>query len=241
MGMPIIVEIIDDFVNNDAFDKVFSYFQYIDGKFSTYKKTSDITKINDGKINKNDYSQDIKTIFLLAEKTKRETEGYFDISQNGKIDPSGIVKGLAIFNAAKILKKKGFRNFYIDAGGDIQTSGINKHGKHWKIGIKNPFNKQAIIKVIYVNGEGVATSGTYERGRHIYNPKLKNHKIDEIVSLSVVGPNIYEADRFATAAFAMSKKGIEFIEGLSGFEGYLIDENGKATMTSGFEKYTKES
>ena len=62
----------------------------------------------------------------------------------------------------------------------------------------------------------------------------------EILSLTVVGPNIYEADRFATAAFAMQREGINFIENLNGFEGYSIDKNGTATMTSNFEKYTRE-
>ena len=43
-----------------------------------------------------------------------------------------------------------------------------------------------------------------------------------------------EADRFATAAFAMGKDGILFIENLPGFEGYAIDAKGIATMASGF-------
>jgi len=34
---------------------------------------------------------------------------------------------------------------------------------------------------------------------------------DEIVRDTVIGPNIYEADRFATAAFAMGERH-EFIE-----------------------------
>ncbi len=55
-----------------------------------------------------------------------------------------------------------------------------------------------------------------------------------MVSLTVIGPNVYEADRFATAAFAMGKNGIAFIEQLQGFEGYQIDGAGIATMTSGF-------
>ena len=64
-------------------------------------------------------------------------------------------------------------------------------------------------------------------------------KLEEIVSISVIGQNIYEADRFATAAFAMQKEGINFIERLDGLEAYMIDNKGIATMTSGFEKYTK--
>jgi thiamine biosynthesis lipoprotein len=83
----------------------------------------------------------------------------------------------------------------------------------------------------------VATSGTYARGRHIYNPKAAEPLTDEIVSLTVVGPDIYEADRFATAAFAMGAAGIQFIEQLDGFEGYQIDRQGQATLTTGFKDY----
>ena len=87
----------------------------------------------------------------------------------------------------------------------------------------------------------MATSGTYIRGQHIYNPHNRVQTFDDIVSLTVIGPNIYEADRFATAAFAMGKSGIDFIESLPGFEGYIIDSNGIATMTSGFENYVKDN
>ena len=58
--------------------------------------------------------------------------------------------------------------------------------------------------------------------------------------MTVIGPNVYEADRFATPAFAMGKKGIDFVENLPGLEGYMVDKDGIATMTSGFEKYTTE-
>ena len=85
---------------------------------------------------------------------------------------------------------------------------------------------------------GMATSGTYIRGQHIYNP-LDDKEITEIVSLTVIGPNVYEADRFATAAFAMGKEGINFIERTAELEGYIIHKDGIATLTSGFEKYVK--
>ena len=89
------------------------------------------------------------------------------------------------------------------------------------------------------SGKGIATSGSYLRGQHIYNPHLPEKKLTEIVSFTVIGENILEADRFATAAFAMGKEGINFIEQLPHFEGYAIDSNGMATFTSNFELYTK--
>ncbi len=240
MGMPITVEVVDNTATEKSIEKAFTYFQYIDNIFSTYKKESEISAINKGSLKKNQYSDDMKTIFSLAEETKISTDGYFNIRTiNGTYDPSGIVKGWAIHNVAKLLKDEGYENFYVDAGGDIESYGKNSKGEDWSVGIQNPFNKKEIIKIIYPRGKGVATSGIYIRGEHIYNPKENNAPITEIVSLTAIGPNVYEADRFATAAFAMGKKGIKFIEQLDGIEGYMINKEGIATMTSGFEFYTK--
>jgi thiamine biosynthesis lipoprotein len=148
------------------------------------------------------------------------------------------VKGWAIWNAAQILMKEGFSDFYVDAGGDIQPYGTNAKGKPWAIGIKNPWNERENIKIMYIkNNEGVATSGTYIRGEHIYDPHTGG-AANAIASLTVIGPNVYEADRFATAAFAMGKEAIRFIESLPELEGYMIDNDKTATMTTGFEKYT---
>jgi thiamine biosynthesis lipoprotein len=242
MGMTIVVEIVDRKVTEAAFDKVFSYFIYVDETFSTYKETSEITKINKGLIKDTDYSPDMQEVFKLSEETKKSTDGYFDIrTPKGKYDPSGLVKGWAIYNASNILLKDGFNNFFIDAGGDIQAYGENDQGKPWSVGIRSPFNpEKEIVKVISIQNKGVATSGTYARGGHIYDPHTSRQALGDILSLTVIGPNIYEADRFATAAFAMGNKGISFIEKLDGFEGYSIDGAGIATMTSNFDTYVKK-
>ena len=183
----------------------------------------------------------MRTVFALAEATKHATHGYFDIARNGHYDPSGLVKGWAIYNAAELLRKRGFHNFYVDAGGDIQAAGWNAQGQNWRVGIQNPFNMHEIIKVLSITDRGVATSGTYIRGQHIYNPRSAEPLSTSVVSLTVIGPNVYEADRFATAAFAMGEDGIAFIEALEGFQGYQIDNAGLATFTSGFERYRLQS
>ncbi len=238
MGMPITVEVL----NAESFailNKVFAYFTYIDNKFSTYKEDSEISRLNRGEISPDGATSDMRTILRLSEHTKKETGGYFDISFRGKLDPAGLVKGWAILQAAMILDEAGVENYYIEAGGDIQVKGKNAAGENWRIGIRNPFKLRQIVKVLSVSDLGIATSGTYERGRHIYNPKTSRMAEDDIVSLSVVGPNIYEADRFATAAFAMGRQGIYFLEKQPNLEGYMIDKKGIATMTSGFGRYVK--
>ncbi len=236
MGMPVSVEVIDPTVTADVFAKVYTYFEYVDEKFSTYKDTSEISSINRGEISLNHASADMRTIFALAEQTREATNGYFDILHNGLFDPSGIVKGWAIYHAAELLHRKKFRNFYVDAGGDVEAAGKNDRGAEWRVGIRNPFDTDEIVKVVGISNCGIATSGTYIRGQHIYNP-YKAAPITDIMSITVIGPNVYEADRYATAAFAMGRDGIAFIENLTGFEGYMIDQNKQATFTSGFARY----
>lgn len=236
MDMPVIIEVVDPTETEKIFKELFDYFIYIDNTFSPFKKDSELTKINQGRIRKKDWSRDMKEIFELCKQTKNETKGYFNYEKNNQFDPLGLVKGWAINKVANILKSKGFKNFYVEAGGDIQVAGTNRENKFWRIGIQNPFNLKQNIKVISLNNQGVATSGTYLRGQHIINP-FTGEGIKNIVSLTVIGPNIYEADRFATSAFAMGKKGINFIENLTGFAGYMIDNKGIATYTSNFNNY----
>ena len=239
MGMTIIVEIVDPHATQGSINKVFEYLEYVDTKFSTYKDTSEIMSINKGEIKEQNASEDMKEVFKLAEETKKATDGYFDIHKpDGQIDPSGLVKGWAIRNSAHILDKEGFKHFYVDVGGDVEVRGHNLDNKKWSIGIRNPFNKEEIVKIVHLTNRGIATSGTYIRGQHIYNPH-KVGPLEEIKSLTVIGPNVYEADRYATAAFAMGTKGINFIDNLPGFEAYMIDKSGTGTQTSGFEPYTQ--
>ena len=237
MGMPVTVEVIDKSAGQGLLDEVFAYFGYVDRKFSTYSDQSEISLINRGGLEPANASTDMQSIFALAEQTRLETNGYFDILHDGTYDPSGVVKGWAILKAAEILDRRGAANYYVEAGGDIQMTGHNSDGDDWRVGIRNPFDPEQIVKVLSLTDCGVATSGTYVRGSHIYNPMGANDPLDEIVSLTVIGPNICDADRFATAAFAMGRAGIFFIEDLPGFEAYMINREQRATFTTGFERY----
>jgi FAD:protein FMN transferase len=238
MGMPIEIEIVGPDVRT-TLDAAFAYLVTVDERFSTYKENSEISRINRSEIEESTASDEMHEVLHLAQKTKKETGGYFDIRRpDGLLDPSGIVKGWAIRNTSNLIRKAGYENYFVNAGGDIALGGRNAESAEWSVGIRNPFNVSGIVKVVYPHGKGVATSGSYIRGAHIYNPHASGQEIKEIVSITVIGSDVLEADRFATAAFAMEKSGIAFIEQLPGFEGYVIDAKGIATMTSGFAAYT---
>lgn len=237
--MPITVDVLDGEARR-ALGDTFAYFRAVDEQFSTYKDNSEIMRINRGEISEPDWSDGMREVFAIADKMKLETDGYFDIrTPDGSVDPSGVVKGWAIYHAARRLADLGHQHFYIDAGGDVATSGKNEKGEEWSVGIRNPFDPTQIVKVVCPRGAGVATSGTYLRGTHIYNPHTGKPP-EGVVSLTVIGPDVLQADLYATAAFAMGMDGIHFIEQSEGFEGYAIDEQRVATLTTGFEKYTME-
>jgi thiamine biosynthesis lipoprotein len=237
MGMPITLEVVDPAATPPLLNELYAYLEYVDEKFSTYKETSEISMINRRELAVEESSLDMRTVFELAEEMKGLTHGYFDIQRGGSYDPSGLVKGWAVSNAAGQLRERGFENFYVEAGGDFQALGRNSRGERWRVGIRNPFNPREIVKVLAISGCGVATSGTYIRGQHIYNPHAPNLPITDIVSLTVIGPDVYDADCLATAAFAMGRDGIGFIAGQPGFEGYSIDAARQATYTPGFSRY----
>ena len=233
MGMPVTVD-AGDTPSDALIDTVFAYFEHIDRRFSTYRADSEISAINRGDVPVKNWSGEMMEVLALAEQTRNETDGYFDVRKpDGSLDPSGIVKGWAIRNAAAMVRRTGVNDFFIEAGGDIQSCGRNASGLDWSVGIRNPFNTDEIIKILYPRGRGVATSGAYVRGQHIYNPHEAGDAITDIVSVTVVGFDVLEADRFATAAFAMGRNGVVFIEQTPGLEGYVVDSNGRATPTTG--------
>jgi thiamine biosynthesis lipoprotein len=233
MGMIARVAIVDAAAAPGDLDAVFGFFTAADRRFSPFLPDSELCRRNRGEAD--EASPDMREILAVAEKSRERTNGYFDIRRpDGLVDTSGIVKGWAIRKGARLLWERGLRNFTVEIGGDIQTSGSNRDGHDWRVGIRSPFD-ETVVKIVYPRGGGVATSGSYHQGAHIYDPH--GGTPEGLVSLTVIGPDILEADIAATAGFAMGRDGICFIERSEGFEGYAIDAAGMATMTSGLARY----
>lgn len=235
MGMPITLKAVDAPAVSRVFEKIFRFFERIDRRYSPFIVSSDVSRINKHELPAADYSVELQEILYYAEKTKLETNGYFDVWHGGIFDPSGIVKGWAIQKASELMLGE-IGNFYIDAGGDIQAMGVNDEHQPWRIGIRNPFNRSENIAVVALGSHAVATSGTAIRGQHIYNP-LSDQPITDVVSISVIAQDIIDADRIATAAFAMGRSGIEFIENAPGYEAFLVTSDRRVTATSGWHAF----
>jgi FAD:protein FMN transferase len=248
MGMPITVAIPDRErmdgpapgerypTVDEAMEAVFQLFREVDERFSPYKPGSETSRIDRGELAETDAGPDMREVLTLSEETRRQTDGYFNVRGNGHFDPSGLVKGWAIARAARLLDEDGFISFCVEAGGDMEVRGANDAGQPWAIGLRSPFEPSKLVHKLLLTNRGIATSGTYIRGAHIWNP-LTGCAADEIASMTVIGPNVYEADRFATAAFAMGREGIAFMAALPDFDAFMIEKSGTATFTPGFARY----
>ena len=147
------------------------------------------------------------------------------------LDLGGVAKGLAVDMAARELEA--FRDFAIDAGGDLYLGGLNPQGTAWSVGIRHPRRANELIDHLRVSNQAVCTSGDYERvGCHILDPRTGG-SANDVASATVVAPGAMLADALATAAFVLGPEAaIEFLTRL-GVEGLIITPNLERYETRG--------
>lgn len=140
------------------------------------------------------------------------------------LDLGAVAKGLAIDMAARELEP--FKNYAIDAGGDLYLAEHNPSGEPWFIGIRHPRRDREVIESLRVSNVAVCTSGDYERqgsaaGHHIMDPR-NGRSADVVVSATVVAPTAMLADALATAAFVLGPdEGMRLLE-RHGVDGLLV-------------------
>jgi thiamine biosynthesis lipoprotein len=205
--------------NDIIFTDVFELLKKIDARFSPYKADSELSKYQHGEIPQKNLSRDMKSIMAGCNEYELLTDGYFTANYSGKYDPTGYVKGWAIDRAGDLLKKQGYRTFCIGIGGDILAS--SDGDKVWSIGVQDPADNSKILNKLSISNGAVATSGNYERGAHIINPKT-GRPADELLSITVIGPDIIKADVLATAGFAMGLAGATFVNKQPGYKALTI-------------------
>lgn len=133
------------------------------------------------------------------------------------LDLGAVAKGLAVDTAARELLP--FRDFAIDAGGDLYLGGCNADGLPWSVGIRHPRVDGQLIDAVRVSDKAVCTSGDYERpaqdgtgGHHVLDPRSGSSP-DAVASATVVASSAMLADALGTAAFVLGPaEGIRLFE-----------------------------
>ncbi|MEO8252028.1 MAG: FAD:protein FMN transferase [Chloroflexota bacterium] len=231
MGTAIGIDLRDDFVGADAMAAAFASLRAADAQFSTYRPDSEVSRLGRSELALAECRLELRRVLSLAEQLRADSGGHFDIyhhRSDGGLDPSGVVKGWAVEEAAWILDAAGARNYAINAGGDILVRGEPEPGEPWRIGVRHPRDADAVAHVLELRGGAIATSGAYERGDHIRSP-MAGTVAQELLSLTVVGPSLTLADAYATAGFAMGTDGLTWVDRHDGYRGYgMVADNANA-------------
>jgi FAD:protein FMN transferase len=175
----------------------------------------------------------VRNVLARCAARRARTGGRFDVRATGRLDPSGFVKGWAVDGAVAILAAAGARNLCVHAGGDVRVGGERALGRPWRIGVQHPRERDRIAAVLASRGDlAVATSGAYERGAHIVDPRTGRPPAG-VLSVTVAGPELATADAYATAAFAMGADGPAWTATLRGYEALTILADGRVLSTRG--------
>jgi thiamine biosynthesis lipoprotein len=197
----------------------------IDETFSTYREGSEISRLGRGELRLADCSPDVRLVLDECERYRRITGGYFSADAGGSLDPSGYVKGWAIERVSNLLTDAGATSHSVNGGGDVQCVGDAGVGKPWRIGIADPRAAGKIATVVAGTGFAVATSGVEQRGAHILDPHT-GQPARGLLSLTIVGAHLTEADVYATAGFAMGRQAREWVQSLTGYQAFGVTEDG---------------
>ena len=208
-----------------------------DAVFSTWKANSPLNQLRRGELRLDQGPKEMAEVLLLCARAREISGGWFDPwASPGGVDPTGLVKGWAAARALDVFRRAGVSSAMVSAGGDVATLGHPgvERGRPWRIGICDPWDRRALAGVVEVRGSGaVCTSGTYERGAHLFDPWTAQPAI-RTVSATVTGPDLALADALATALAVGGDEALDAIEALEGYQGCLIRPDGSGAATAGW-------
>jgi thiamine biosynthesis lipoprotein len=239
---------VRDLIDVSVIDGCFAWFARVDDLFSTWRPGTEIMRVARGELAVADSSAEMQTVLELCEAMRLESAGAFDISfgthacaapgsGRAALDPSGVVKGWAVARAGDILRAAGASNFFVNAGGDVLTGGCAEGKNGWRVGIQHPWERDRVAAVLEVSDAAVATSGRYERGDHVFDPRT-GRPASGLASVTVVGPDLALADAFATAVVVLGPDaGMRWLATRVGYDGMGITDVREVVLTPSFDRH----
>ena len=145
--------------------------------------------------------------------TRREPAALRKTAPRLRIDLSALAAGYVADQLAQMLISKGVKDFYIDIAGEIVTSGRNRRGEKWRVGIAEPIaGSKRIHSTLNLTDSAIATSGNYrnyielngQRLGHILDPITGRPTTTDVLSATVVHASCAQADAIATLLMTMT-------------------------------------
>jgi thiamine biosynthesis lipoprotein len=217
-------------------EAAFARLDEIDARLSPYRIDSEVSRIRDGALAPAEAHPETRWILAACEALREESGGLFDAriaGVDGRLDPSGYVKGWAIGEAHRILIAAGMENCAFGIGGDVAASGEGPGGAGWVVGIADPRDRTSALASVRLRNAAIATSGESERPGHLRAPS-GGVALSPFASFSVIGPAIDRVDALATIGWLEGAAGIERIYAEEGYGALAIYHDGRAVATEAF-------
>ncbi len=204
----------------------------VDDVFSLYRADSPLSRLRRGELNLVE-CPDVAEVLELCELAREQSGGWFDPwAMPGGVDPTGLVKGWAARQAARVLQDAGVGAGMVNAAGDIAVFGHPTGTRLWRVGVRSPNSADRLLCVVASGGGAVATSGSYERGEHVRDVRA-GRPASAAVSATVCGPDLAFADAFATGLLAAGEDGFDAIQ-RAGYEALIALPDGGVVQTEAF-------
>jgi len=204
-----------------------------DAVFSTWKPDSPVSRLRRGEITSEDVPPEVTEVLDKCAFARAVSDGWFNPwAMPGGVDPTGYVKGWAAQCALAALMSNEVSGALVNAAGDVAGFGAPGTTDAFRIGIVDPFSPGDLACVVELDG-GLATSGTYERGPHLIDPRSRRPRA-LVASASVSGPDLGLADALATALMVAGEQGLVWFETLKGYEALVCAFDGTSKWTEHF-------
>lgn len=203
-----------------------------DRMFSQWKEESALSRLRRGELRLEDAPGEVAEVLAHCQCAKSLSGGWFDPwAMPGGVDPTGLVKGWAVEQAIAVLEEGGVEAALVNGAGDIAAYGPGETDGRWRVGIRHPWRHDALACIVPIAGTGaVATSGCYERGPHLIDPRTGLPSA-AVASATVCGPSLLLCDALATGLAVGGDDALSIVTGLPGYEGYIISNNGDESWT----------
>lgn len=158
-----------------------------------------------------------------------------------RVGLGGYAKGWALDAAARALRALGFRDFLLQAGGDLYAAG-SRAGEPWRVAVRDPRGGPLdAVAALDVSDRAFSTTGDYEhayeaggrRYHHVIDPRTCRPS-EASRAATILARTAAEAEVLGKAVFVAGEEGLALARGL-GAEALVMTADGRLVATPALE------
>ena len=168
-----------------------------------------------------------------------------------QVDLSSSAKGFGVDKISDFLKRRAFKAYLVEIGGEIRAVGDKGKKGPWRVAVEKPEIQGGIQKVFALREMSMATSGDYrnffrdkgKRYSHTLDPRTAKPVEHGLASVTVLAPECMRADAIATALMVMGEAEGRAWANKNDIKAYFLfrkDDRLQESMSLSFKTYIEQ-